>query len=57
MSAVDRMLWPALEAIQILRKTYGNNTYVARKRTAVQAECWHPAPEVRTMCASHGKGI
>jgi SAM-dependent methyltransferase len=33
-SVLDRMLWPALEAVQILRKTYGSSTYVARKRTA-----------------------
>jgi len=32
---VDRMLWPALEAVQILRKTYGSSTYVARKPSAV----------------------
>jgi len=29
-SLVDRRLWPALEAVQILRKTYGSNSYVAR---------------------------
>jgi len=34
-SVVDRMLWPALEAVQILRKTYGSSTYVARKPSAV----------------------
>jgi SAM-dependent methyltransferase len=33
-SVVDRMLWPALEAVQILRKNYGSSTYVARKRAA-----------------------
>lgn len=30
-SVVDRMLWPAIEAVQILRKSYGSSTYVARK--------------------------
>lgn len=30
-SVVDRMLWPFLEAVQIVRKRYGNSTYVARK--------------------------
>ena len=30
-SVVDRMLWPAIEAAQILRRTYGSSTYVARK--------------------------
>jgi SAM-dependent methyltransferase len=30
-SVIDRMLWPAIEAAQILRKTYGISTYVARK--------------------------
>jgi len=30
-SVVDRLLWPALEAMQILRKTYGSSTYTARK--------------------------
>ena len=30
-SVVDRLLWPALEAVQILRKTYGSSTYMARK--------------------------
>jgi len=38
-SVVDRMLWPALEAVQILRKTYGSSTYVARKRAGTQAHC------------------
>jgi len=28
---VDRMLWPVIETAQILRKTYGISTYVARK--------------------------
>ena len=28
---VDRMLWPAIETAQILRKTYGVSTYVGRK--------------------------
>jgi SAM-dependent methyltransferase len=28
---IDRMLWPAIEAAQILRKTYGVSTYVGRK--------------------------
>jgi cyclopropane fatty-acyl-phospholipid synthase-like methyltransferase len=31
-SVIDRMLWPAIEGAQILRKTYGISTYVARKR-------------------------
>src|SRR5712692_5032899 len=31
-SVIDRMLWPAIEAAQILRGTYGITTYVARKR-------------------------
>jgi SAM-dependent methyltransferase len=30
-SVLDRMLWPAVEAAQILTKTYGISTYVARK--------------------------
>jgi 2-polyprenyl-3-methyl-5-hydroxy-6-metoxy-1,4-benzoquinol methylase len=30
-SVVERMLFPAVEAVQILRKTYGISTYVARK--------------------------
>ena len=30
-SVIDRMLWPAIEAAQILRKTYGVSTYAARK--------------------------
>jgi SAM-dependent methyltransferase len=30
-SVVDRMLWPAIETAQILRKTYGVSTYAARK--------------------------
>jgi hypothetical protein len=28
---LDRMLWPAIETAQILRKTYGVSTFVARK--------------------------
>jgi SAM-dependent methyltransferase len=28
---VDRMLWPVIETVQILRKTYGVSTYVGRK--------------------------
>jgi len=28
---VDRMLWPVIETAQILRKTYGISTYVARR--------------------------
>ena len=31
-SVLDRMLWPAIETAQILRKTYGISTYVARKQ-------------------------
>jgi len=31
-SVIDRMLWPAIETAQILRKNYGISTYVARKR-------------------------
>jgi SAM-dependent methyltransferase len=31
LSVADRMLWPAIEAVQMLRKTYGSSTYVARK--------------------------
>jgi cyclopropane fatty-acyl-phospholipid synthase-like methyltransferase len=30
-SVIDRMLWPAIESAQILRKNYGISTYVARK--------------------------
>jgi 2-polyprenyl-3-methyl-5-hydroxy-6-metoxy-1,4-benzoquinol methylase len=30
-SVVERMLFPAVESVQILRKTYGISTYVARK--------------------------
>jgi SAM-dependent methyltransferase len=30
-SVLDRMLWPAIEAAQILTKNYGISTYVARK--------------------------
>jgi cyclopropane fatty-acyl-phospholipid synthase-like methyltransferase len=30
-SVIDRMLWPAIETAQILRKTYGVSTFVARK--------------------------
>ncbi|HTZ48233.1 MAG TPA: class I SAM-dependent methyltransferase [Verrucomicrobiae bacterium] len=30
-SVVERVLFPAVEAVQILRKTYGISTYVARK--------------------------
>jgi hypothetical protein len=30
-SVIDRMLWPAIETAQILRKTYGVSTYTARK--------------------------
>jgi len=30
-SVIDRILWPAIEAAQILRKSYGISTYVARK--------------------------
>ncbi len=29
---IDRMLWPVTETAQILRKTYGVSTYVARKK-------------------------
>jgi hypothetical protein len=28
---MDRMLWPVIETAQILRKTYGVSTYVARR--------------------------
>jgi SAM-dependent methyltransferase len=28
---IDRMLWPVIETVQILRKTYGVSTFVARK--------------------------
>jgi SAM-dependent methyltransferase len=31
LSVIDRMLWPVTETMQILRKTYGINTFVARK--------------------------
>jgi SAM-dependent methyltransferase len=30
-SVIDRMLWPLIEMSQILRKTYGVSTYVAKK--------------------------
>jgi SAM-dependent methyltransferase len=30
-SVIDRMLWPAIETAQILRKTYGVSTFAARK--------------------------
>jgi cyclopropane fatty-acyl-phospholipid synthase-like methyltransferase len=30
-SVIDRMLWPAIETAQILRKNYGISTYVARR--------------------------
>jgi len=30
---IDRMLWPAIETVQILRKTYGISTYVARRQS------------------------
>jgi SAM-dependent methyltransferase len=30
-SVLDRMLWPAIEAVQILTKNYGISTYAARK--------------------------
>jgi cyclopropane fatty-acyl-phospholipid synthase-like methyltransferase len=30
-SVVDRMLWPFLEAVEVVRKRYGTSTYVARK--------------------------
>jgi len=30
-SVIDRMLWPVIETAQILRKTYGVSTFVARK--------------------------
>jgi cyclopropane fatty-acyl-phospholipid synthase-like methyltransferase len=30
-SVIDRMLWPAIETAQILRKTYGVSTFVGRK--------------------------
>jgi len=30
-SVIDRMLWPAIETAQILRKNYGISTYVGRK--------------------------
>jgi cyclopropane fatty-acyl-phospholipid synthase-like methyltransferase len=31
LSVIDRMLWPAIETAQILRKSYGISTYVAQK--------------------------
>jgi hypothetical protein len=31
LSAIDRMLWPAIESAQVLLKCYGVSTYVARK--------------------------
>jgi SAM-dependent methyltransferase len=31
-SVMDRILWPVIETAQILRKTYGVSTYVARKQ-------------------------
>jgi SAM-dependent methyltransferase len=31
LSVIDKMLWPAIETAQILRKSYGISTYVARK--------------------------
>ena len=30
-AVLDRILWPVIENVQILRKTYGNSTFVARK--------------------------
>jgi 2-polyprenyl-3-methyl-5-hydroxy-6-metoxy-1,4-benzoquinol methylase len=30
-AVIDRILWPVIESVQILRKTYGNSTFVARK--------------------------
>jgi 2-polyprenyl-3-methyl-5-hydroxy-6-metoxy-1,4-benzoquinol methylase len=33
LSVIDRVLWPFIESAQILRGTYGNTTYVARKCT------------------------
>lgn len=30
-SVIDRMLWPVIETAQILRRTYGVSTYVAKK--------------------------
>jgi hypothetical protein len=30
-SVIDRMLWPVIETAQILRKTYGVSTYVAKR--------------------------
>ncbi len=30
-SVIDRMLWPIIESAQVLRGTYGNSTFVARK--------------------------
>lgn len=30
-SVIDRMLWPVIETAQILKKTYGVSTYVAKK--------------------------
>jgi len=29
---IDRMLWPVIETAQILRRTYGMSTYVARRQ-------------------------
>ncbi|HKV23756.1 MAG TPA: class I SAM-dependent methyltransferase [Candidatus Acidoferrum sp.] len=31
LSVLDRMLWPVVESVQILRQNYGISTYVARK--------------------------
>jgi 2-polyprenyl-3-methyl-5-hydroxy-6-metoxy-1,4-benzoquinol methylase len=31
-SVIDRMLWPIVESVQILRRNYGVSTYVARKK-------------------------
>jgi SAM-dependent methyltransferase len=31
-SVIDRMLWPIIENLQILRRNYGVSTYVARKK-------------------------
>jgi 2-polyprenyl-3-methyl-5-hydroxy-6-metoxy-1,4-benzoquinol methylase len=30
-AVLDRILWPVIENVQILRRTYGNSTFVARK--------------------------
>ena len=30
-SVIDRMLWPIIEGVQVLRRSYGISTYVARK--------------------------